>query len=64
MFSIGFEVDVGSWGVEVAEISVGSILLRLRILESSRAPTVNFENVGKAKTNMKNHTYLTRLSKN
>ena len=34
MFSIGFEVDVGSWGVEVAEISVSNILLRLGILES------------------------------
>ena len=34
MFSMGFELDVGSWGVEVAETSVSNILLRLGILES------------------------------
>lgn len=36
VFSIGFEVDVVSWGVELAEISVSSILLRLGILERTR----------------------------
>lgn len=49
---------MGFWSVEVAEASVSSILLRLG------NPTVIFENVGKAKTNTKNHDYLTRCSKN